>query len=70
MVRMMMTTRSVGEVSSKYGYQPEKFTEDIQRKAEESEKLYNEFKEWMKEKNIDPREFRLLFRAYYEEFIE
>ena len=43
MVRMMMTTRSVGEVSSKYGYQPEKFTEDIQRKAEESEKLYNEF---------------------------
>lgn len=68
--RKINVKRSVGEVSSKYGYQPEKFDEDIQRKALEAEALYSEFKEWMHTKNVDPRMFRLLFVSYYEEFIQ
>lgn len=64
------TYKSVGEVSSKYGYNPDQFTEDIQKKAEESEALYKDFVEWMKEKNVDPMAFRRLFQCYYEEFIQ
>ena len=64
------TTRNVGEVSSKYGLQPEKFEEDIRRRKEESEQLYDEFKEWMKQKKVDPMQFRILFRHYFEEFIQ
>lgn len=63
------TTRRVGEVSSKYGYQPDKFYEDLQRHAEESAKLYEDFRNWMIEKQVDPRDFRFCFMKYYEEFI-
>ena len=70
MDRKINVKKSVGEPSSKYGYQPEKFDEDIRRKAEEAETLYNEFIEWMKTKNVDPRIFRSMFMRYYEEFIE
>lgn len=70
MSRKISTTKHVGEVSSKYGYNPEKFDEDIQRHYEESERLYNEFKDWIREKKVDPRMFRVMFMRYYEEFIK
>lgn len=70
MDRKINVKKSVGEPSSLYGYQPEKFEEDIRRKAEEAEALYKEFVEWMKQKNVDPRMFRSMFRSYYEEFIQ
>lgn len=62
--------KSVGEVSSKYGYQPNKFDEDMKRHAEESKQLYEEFRNWMIEKDVDPIKFRLLFMEYYDEFIK
>ena len=65
-----LTSKRIGEVSSIYGYHPEKFEEDLKQKAEEYEKLYNEFVEWMKNKNVDPRRFRSMFAKYYEEFIQ
>ena len=64
------TTKNVGEVSSKYGYQPEKFEEDMKRHAEEAKQLYEDFRNWMIEKDVDPREFRWMFAQYYDEFIK
>lgn len=68
----ILTSRRVGEVSSKYGYSNggDLFEQDLQRRYEESEALYTEFKTWMKSKGVDPREFRGLFLRYYDEFIE
>ena len=65
-----LSSKSIGEPSSKYGYNPEKFNEDMQRHADEIEALYNDFKNWMIKKNVDPMKFRGLFRRYYEDFIE
>ena len=64
--------KSVGELSSKYCYDKDgkQFEADIQKHIDESEKLYSEFKEWLKSKNVTPDKFRALFRRYYSEFIE
>lgn len=68
--RVMRGAKRVGEPSSKYGYRPEKFDEDIKRHKEETEKLYGDFVEWMKEKKVEPLKFRFLFMRYYEDFIK
>lgn len=64
--------RNVGELSSKYAYDRDgkQFETDIQRHIDESEKLYVEFVEWMKTKDVSPDKFRALFRKYYDEFIK
>lgn len=64
--------RNVGELSSKYAYDKNgtQFERDIQRHIEENEKLYTEFKEWIKTKGVTPDKFRALFSRYYEEFIK
>ena len=62
--------RSVGEVSSKYGYQPEKFVEDIQRSSERDVQLYAEFVAWMRERQVDPEAVRRMFISFYHEFID
>ena len=61
----------IGDPSSKYAFDKngKQFEADIQRHFEESEKLYLEFKEWMKSKDVTPDKFRELFRKYYDEFI-
>lgn len=66
------TTRNVGDPCSKYGYDRDgkQFEADIQKHLDDSEKLYLEFKEWLKSKNVTPDKFRALFRKYYTEFIE
>lgn len=68
----ILTSRRVGEVSSKYGYSSggDLFEQDLQKHYGEHEALYAEFKAWMKSKNVDPRMFRELFLRYYDEFIE
>ena len=68
----ILTSRSVGEVSSKYGYSNggDLFEQDLQKHYEEFTALYDEFREWMKSKNVDPRQFRAMFTMYYTEFIE
>lgn len=63
------TTHRVGEVSSKYGYQPELFERDLEQHAAESEALWQEFRAWMIERKINPERLRFLFLWLYEEFI-
>jgi hypothetical protein len=64
--------RNVGELSSKYAYDKDgkQFEADVQRHIDENEKLYKEFKMWIKRKNVTPEKFRSLFVRYYEEFIK
>lgn len=64
--------RNVGELSSKYAYDKDgtQFERDIQRHIDETEKLYADFKEWIKSKGVTPDKFRALFRKYYDEFME
>ena len=59
----------VGEVSSKYGYQPELFERDLEQHAAESEALWQDFRAWMIERKVDPERLRFLFLRLYEEFI-
>ena len=63
--------RSVGDPSSKYGYDKDgkQFEADIQKHIDEGERLYAEFKEWMMQKQVTPDKFRSLFRKYFDEFI-
>ena len=42
----------------------------FKKHIDDHEKLYEEFKEWMKSKNVTPNQFRSLFRKYYDEFVE
>ena len=60
----------IGEPSSKYGYDRtgEQFERDIQANNERAEALYNDFVEFMKSHDVDPRRFRRIFLRYYEEF--
>lgn len=62
----------IGDPSSKYAYDRngKQFEADIQRYIYESEKLYVEFVEWIKNKGVTPDKFRALFRRYYDEFIK
>lgn len=66
------TTRNVGDPCSKYGYDRDgkQFEADIRKHLDESEKLYQEFIEWLKNKNVTPNKFRFLFSRYYDEFIK
>ena len=59
----------VGEVSSKYAYEPEKFEQDIQKDLEKAEKLWQDFKDWMIENKVDPDSCRYMFLRLYEEFL-
>lgn len=61
--------RHVGEVSSKYGYDPDQFTKDIENDQLRYAELWDAFVQFMKSHNVDPREFKAMFLRYYEEFI-
>lgn len=64
--------RNVGELSSKYAYDPDgkQFEADIQAHIERSEFLWNEFVQFMKDHNVIPSELRSMFTRYYEEFLQ
>lgn len=63
-------SRHVGEPSSKYGYQPELFERDVERRQQESEVLWQEFRAWMVERKVDPEKLRYLFVRLWEEFLQ
>lgn len=63
------TSRRVGEPSSKYGYDPDQFDRDMERRKRESEALYQEFRAWMMERKVDPEKLRYLFLQLWEEFL-
>ena len=62
----------VGETSSKYGYPngAELFEKDIKAKQERAERLWAEFVDFMKSRDITPSELRGMFVRYYEEFLQ
>ena len=60
----------VGEVSSKYGYNPEQFDKDMEARKAHSDALWEDFQEWMKRHEITPDEARVLFRRLFEEYLK
>lgn len=59
----------VGEVSSKYGYNPEQFDRDLEDRKSRSDALWADFLKWMKLHGITPDEARVLFRRLFEEYL-
>lgn len=59
----------IGEVSSKYGYQPEQFDRDLENRKLRSDLLWGEFLKWMKQHGITPDEARGLFRRLFDEYL-
>lgn len=71
MERMTIIKRHrVGEVSSKYGYNPEQFNKDMEARKARSDALWADFLEWMKAHEITPDDARGLFRRLFEEYLE
>lgn len=66
---IIRSSRRVGEPSSKYGYQPELFDRDLERRQQGSEVLWQEFRAWMMERQVDPEKLRYLFLRLWEEFL-
>lgn len=60
----------IGEVSSKYGYNPERFEKDLEDRKDHSDALWEDFLEWMKRHEITPDEARVLFRRLFEEYLK
>ena len=49
-----MRPHKVGEVSSKYGLNPQQFTADVERKHQRHEQLWGDFVNFMETNNVDP----------------
>lgn len=61
----------VGEVSSKYGYNPEQFNKDMEARKARSDALWADFLEWVEAHEITPDDARGLFRRlFFEEYLE
>ena len=60
----------VGEVSSKYGYNPGQFDQDLEARKAHSDALWADFLGWMKLHEITPDEARGLFRRLFEEYLK
>ena len=60
----------IGEVSSKYGYNPGQFDQDLEARKARSDALWLYFQKWMKRHEITPDEARVLFRRLFEEYLE
>ena len=59
----------IGEVSSKYGYNPGQFDQDLEARKARSDALWAGFLEWMKLHGITPDEARGLFVRLHEEYL-
>lgn len=59
----------VGEVSSKYGYQPEQFGRDLENKKDRAEALWAEFIQWVKDHELTPEDARRLLMRVHEELL-
>lgn len=60
----------IGEVSSKYGYNPGQFDKDMEARKARSDALWADFQKWMKQHEITPDEARVLFRRLFEEYLK
>lgn len=60
----------IGEVSSKYGYNPGQFDQDLEARKARSDALWADFLGWMKLHGITPDEARGLFRRLFEEYLK
>ena len=60
----------IGEVSSKYGYNPGQFDQDLEARKARSDALWADFLGWMKGHEITPDEARVLFRRLFEEYLK
>ena len=58
------------EVSSKYGYNPGQFDQDLEARKARSDALWADFLGWMKGHEITPDEARVLFRRLFEEYLK
>ena len=68
-MKQWIKNHRVGEVSSKYGYNPEQFDKDLEARKARSDALWADFLEWMKGHGITPDEARGLFRRMFEEYL-
>ena len=60
----------VGEVSSKYGYQPERFDKDLEARKARADALWADFNRWMIEHSVTPDEARRMFVRLYEDYLD
>ena len=68
-MRRWIKKHRVGEVSSKYGYNPEQFEKDLEARKARSDALWAGFLEWMKLQGITPEEAIGIFRRLFEEYL-
>ena len=68
-MKQWIKSHRVGEVSSKYGYNPELFDKDLEARKARYDVLWSDFLEWMKLHGITPDEARGLFRRLLEEYL-
>ena len=58
----------VGEVSSKYGYNPEQFDRDLETRKACSDALWADFIDWVIGKGLTPEDARALLRRLLEQY--
>lgn len=68
-MRQWIKNHRVGEVSSKYGYCPEKFDKDLESRKARSDALWADFIDWVIGKGLTPEEARGLLLRLYEEYL-
>ena len=68
-MRQQIRNHRVGEVSSKYGYNPKQFDRDMEARKARSDAMWADFLGWMKLHKIMPEEARGLFRRMFEEYL-
>ena len=56
-------------MSSKYGYNPGQFDQDLEARKARSDALWEDFLGWMKLHGITPDETRWLFRRLFDEYL-
>lgn len=71
-INQIKKPNGIGDPCSKYGLGKggEKFEADLKAAEDRYNWLWAEFIEFMKSRNVDPRELRGMFVRYYEEFID
>lgn len=67
-MRQWIKNHRVGEVSSKYGYQPQQFYKDMEARKARSDALWAGFIGWVMKQGLTPEDARGLLRRLFEEY--
>ena len=59
----------IGEVSSKYGYNPGQFDQDLEARKARSDALWSDFLGWVKAHGLTPEDARGLLLRLREEYL-